>query len=180
MGGSSVINIFLGIIRNKVIALLLNPSGMGLMGVYQSISNLALTVSGIGINESGTRQIALSFQTKNVSSISRTSLLLRRIALITGIGGTALLVILSKRISLLTFNDREHTLDIALLSLTILFGTISGAQAAIIQGARKISYLAKMNVLGPLWGTIFSLPIIYFLGIRGIASYLIIMALTPS
>jgi antigen flippase len=178
MGGSSVINIFLGIIRTKVIALLLNPSGLGLMGVYQSISNLALTVSGMGINESGTRQVALSFQTKNVSSISRTSLLLRRIALITGIGGTALLVILSKQISLLTFHDREHTLDIALLSLTILFGTISGAQAAIIQGARKISYLAKMNVLGPLWGTILSLPIIYFLGIRGIASYLIIIALT--
>lgn len=178
MGGSSVINIFLGIIRNKVIALLLNPSGMGLMGVYQSISNLALTVSGMGINESGTRQVALSFQTRDVSSISHTSLSLRRIALITGIAGTALLVIFSKQIGLLTFHDRGHTFDIALLSLTILFGTISGAQAAIIQGARKISYLAKMNVIGPLLGTILSLPIIYFLGIHGIASYLIIMALT--
>lgn len=177
MGGSSVVNIFLGIIRNKVIALLLNPSGLGLMGVYQSISNLALTFAGLGVNESGARQVALSFQTKNLSSISQTSLSLRRVALITGIGGAALLVAISKQISLLTFHDRGHILDIALLSLTILFGTISGAQTAIIQGARKISYLAKMSVLGPFWGTIISLPIIYFLGIRGVVSYLIVMAL---
>jgi len=178
MGGSSVMNILLGIVRNKVLAILVNPSGMGLMGVYQSISNLALTVSGMGVNESGTRQVALAFKTGNVSSISHTSLLLRRIAFITGVGGMALMLILSNRISSLTFHNREHAFDIALLSLSILFGTISGAQVAIIQGARKIRYLAKINVLGPFLGTVLSLPIIYFLRIRGIASYLIIMALT--
>jgi PST family polysaccharide transporter len=57
-----------------------------------------------------------------------------------------------------------------------LFFTISGGQLALIQGARKIPYLANVNMLGPLWGTLLSLPIIYFLGVRGIVSYLIIMS----
>jgi PST family polysaccharide transporter len=178
MGGASVINIILGIIRNKVIALLLNPSGMGLAGVYQSISNLAATISGMGINESGARQVSLAFEAGNQSLISRTSLSLRRIAFITGIGGMVLLLLLSQRVGFLTFHNTEHTLDIALLSLTILFGTISGGQFALIQGARKITYLAYLNVLGPLWGTLLSLPIIYFMGVRGVVSYLIIMSAT--
>ena len=178
MGGSSVMNILLGIVRNKVIALLINPSGMGLMGVYQSISNLALTVSGMGVNESGTRRVALDYKAGDLSSISHTSLILRRIALVTGLGGTALMLLCSGQIGSITFHNRDHNLDIALLSLSIIFGTTSGAQVAIIQGVRKISYLAKINVLGALWGTVISLPIIYFFRIRGIVSYLIIMALT--
>ena len=178
MGASSVINIVLGILRNKIVALLLRPSGMGLMGVYQSISNLAVTISGLGINESGARQVALAFRSGNDESISRTWTTLRRVALITGLVGTVVMVISGQWVGFFTFHDAEHTTDIILLSLTILFGTISGGQMALIQGARRIPDLAKINMLGPLWGTLFSLPIIYFLGMRGIVSYLIIMAAT--
>jgi PST family polysaccharide transporter len=180
MGGSSVVNIVLGIIRNKAIALLLNPSGMGLAGIYQSISNFAGTIAGMGINESGARQVALAFGTGNEYMISRTSHSLRRIALITGIVGTAILLFSSRWVSFITFHDMEHKIDIGLLSLTVLFLNISGGQQALIQGARKISYLAKVNMFGPLFGTLLSLPIIYFFGVRGIVSYLVIMAATAT
>lgn len=178
MGGSSVVNIFLGIIRNKLIALLLDPAGLGLTGVYQSISNLATTVIGLGINESGARQVAVSFGVGKDDAISRTSLALRRVALLTGIVGTIALFLLSKPISLLTFHTPEHASDIAFLSLTIVFGCISGGQLALIQGARRIASLAKVNMLGPLLGTVLSLPIIYFCGMKGIIAYLVIMAAT--
>jgi len=178
MGGSSIANIFLGIARNKVIALLLNPSGMGILGVYQSITNLTSTVSGMGINESGARQVALSFGTGDQLTISRTFLSLRRIAFFTGICGAVLLLFSSKWVSLLTFSNSGHALDLALLSVTLFFGAVSGGQLALIQGTRQIKNLAKINVLGPLWGTILSLPIIFFLGMKGIVSYLIIMSAT--
>jgi len=178
MGGSSIVNIFLGIVRHKVIALLLNPSGMGLLGIYQSITNLTSTVSGIGINESGARQVALAFGTGDDLAISRTYLSLRRIAFFTGICGSVLLLFSSKWVSLLTFNNSEHALDLVLLSVTLFFGAVSGGQLALIQGTRQINYLAKINVLGPFWGTILSIPIIYYLGMKGIVSYLIIMSAT--
>jgi len=178
LGSSSVINIILGIIRNKLIAILLNPSGVGLLGVYQSITNLAGTISGLGINESGARYTALAYRAGEEATIARTRLSLRRIALITGICGTILLLLSSKPISLLTFGSSRRALEISLLSVTVLFGAVSGGQYALIQGARKIKYLAKMNVLGPLYGTLLSLPIIYFWGMRAIVSYLIIMAAT--
>ena len=45
-------------IRAKAMAVLLGPAGFGLMGVYDSIINLAQSIAGLGINSSGVRQIA--------------------------------------------------------------------------------------------------------------------------
>ena len=178
MGGSSVINVALGIVRYKVIALLLNPAGLGLEGVFRSISALALTIFGMGISESGARQVALAYKEGNSSHITTIHSALKRIALLLGILGTGLLLMFRKEISFFTFQSRDYSLDIALLSFTIILGTISGSQIALLQGARKISSLAKINVLGPIWGTLLSVPIIFFLRMRGIVSYLLIMAAT--
>ena len=37
MGGSSLVNVALSIVRNKALAVLLGPEGVGLMGLYGSI-----------------------------------------------------------------------------------------------------------------------------------------------
>lgn len=178
MSGSSVVNIVLGIIRHKIIALLLSTEGLGLLGVFQSIANLAGMVTGLGINESGARQVAVAFHAKNNVLISRTVLSLRRMAFFTGICGTILLFLLSKRVSIITFDNPGQALNIALLSISVLLGAVSGGQLALIQGTRNISDLAKVNMLGPFSGTLLSLPVIYFLGMRGIVSYLVILSAT--
>src|SRR5262245_2474649 len=58
IGGSSLMNVGIGIVRNKAMALLLGPAGFGLTGIYTSLSELALNIAGMGINSSGVRQIA--------------------------------------------------------------------------------------------------------------------------
>ena len=58
IGGSSVLNIGIGIVRTKAMAVLLGPAGFGLMGLYGSIADLAVSIAGMGVNSSGVRQIA--------------------------------------------------------------------------------------------------------------------------
>src|SRR5260370_39918459 len=58
IGGSSIINVAIGILRTKCMAVLLGPAGVGLAGMYGSISDLTLSLAGMGINSSGVRQIA--------------------------------------------------------------------------------------------------------------------------
>src|ERR1700722_3505913 len=58
VGGSSALNIVVGIVRTKAIAILLGPAGFGLFGLYGSIANLTQSICGMGINSSGVRQIA--------------------------------------------------------------------------------------------------------------------------
>jgi len=176
MGGSSVITIALGIVRNKVLALILGPSGMGLTGIYQSITNLISSISGMGIGESGVRQIAVALRTDDQSKISRTIVSLRRTALLSGISGFFLLFVLSQKASLLTFANSAHKIDLAILSVTIFFGAVSGGQIALIQGMQRIKDLAKLGILGAFFGTVFSIPIIYLFKERGIVFFLLMVS----
>src|SRR5262245_17302366 len=71
LGGSSVINVAFSIARNKAMALLLGPEGIGMMALYNSVADIAQTVAGLGINASGVRQIAAvnSQDTQRISEV---------------------------------------------------------------------------------------------------------------
>src|ERR1700674_3077933 len=73
VGGSSVLNIGIGIVRTKAMAMLLGPGGFGLFGLYGSIANLTQTVAGMGINSSGVRQIAAAVGSGEKTRIAHTA-----------------------------------------------------------------------------------------------------------
>src|SRR4051812_45676980 len=87
IGGSTALNMFFGIARTKAMALLLGPSGVGLLGIYSSISDLVRSVAGLGINSSGVRQIAESVGSGDRARISCTVRTLRRVAICSGTVG---------------------------------------------------------------------------------------------
>jgi antigen flippase len=173
IGGSQVINILLGIVRTKILAVLLGPSGVGIIGLYNSITGLVGTFAGMGIGSSGVRQIAEAAGTGDEGRIARTTITLRRVAIILGAAGAVALAACAYPLSRLTFGDASHAWALAFLSVTIFFGAVSGGQAALIQGMRRVSHLAALSVLGALFGTLFSIPFVFFLGQQGIVPFLI-------
>jgi len=176
IGGSSVLKIGLGIVRTKAMAVLLEPAGFGLMGLYGSIADLAGSIAGMGINSSGVRQIAAAVGSGETARIAQTATVLRRTARVLGILGALLLVVFCRQVSLLTFGTYQRAGAVALLSLAVLFSSITGGQTALIQGMRRISDLAMMGVLGALFGTVISIPLVYFFGEQGVVPSLIAAA----
>lgn len=161
IGGSSLINIAIGIIRTKVMAVLLGPAGFGLMGVYGSIIDLAQSIAGMGISSSGVRQIAAATGSGDMNRIARTVVVLRQTSIVLGVVGAVLLTALSWQIADLTFGTHERAAAVALLSLAVLFRLVSAGQGALLQGMRHISDLAKMNMLGAAFGAIASIGFVY-------------------
>jgi O-antigen/teichoic acid export membrane protein len=176
IGGSSVVDVAIGIIRTKAMALLLGPAGMGLMGLYGAILNLTQSIAGMGINASGVRQIAEAAGSGDSERIARTATVLRRTAILLGVLGALLLVVFSKPISIFTFGNDRHTAAVAALSLAVFFTSVFGGQAALIQGMRRIADLARMGVLGAFFGTVISIPLIYFFRENGIVPSLVSVA----
>ena len=168
-----MVNIGIGIVRTKAMAVLLGPAGFGLMGVYGSIADLALSIAGMGINSSGVRQIAEAVGSGETERIARTVAVLRRTSIVLGILGAVLLVVFSRQVSTLTFGSDQHAAAVALLSLAVFFRLVSGGQGALIQGMRRISDLARMGVLGALFGTMISIPVVYFLREEGVVPSLV-------
>jgi enterobacterial common antigen flippase len=176
IGGSTAFNMLFTIVRTKAMAVLLGPTGVGLLGIYSSISDVVRNIAGLGINSSGVRQIAESVGSGDNERIACTVTTLRRVALYSGGLGAILLVLLCRPVSLWTFGDYKHASAIALLALTAFFLDISEAQKALVQGMRRIGDLARMNILGALSGTVFSIAIVYVWKEQGVVPSLICVA----
>jgi antigen flippase len=177
IGGSSAVNIALGIVRTKATALLLGPAGFGLFGLYGSIANLTQNVAGMGINSSGVRQIAEAVASNNAERIAITTIVLRRASILLGLLGAAFLVVFCKQVSTLTFGTSENAAAVALLSLAVLFQLVSAGQSALIQGMRRMFDLAKLGVIGGLFGTLVSILLVYLLRDKGVVPSIVAVAL---
>jgi PST family polysaccharide transporter len=178
VGGSSLVNVAIGMVRTKVMALLLGPAGFGLFGVYNSIATLGQNLAGMGVNSSGVRQIAEAAGSGDQRRIAETSQVLRRLSFVLGLLGALLMVVLARPVALLTFGNSGHTAAIAGLGGVVLLMSISAGQSARIQGMRRIVELAKVSIASALGGTLLSIPLVYFLRERGIIPALIAVAAT--
>lgn len=176
IGGSSVVNILFAVVRSKAIAMMLGPSGVGLMGLYTSILDLAQTIAGLGVQASGVRQIAESVGDGNAERIARTTTVLRRVSMVLGIAGAAMLALFSAPVAFATFGDHQHVVGVALLAAAVFFKLISAGQIALVQGLRRIADLARFNMLSAFFSTAISVPLVYFFGAAGIVPSLVAMA----
>jgi enterobacterial common antigen flippase len=178
VGGSSAINIAIGIVRTKAMAILLGPAGYGLFGLYGSIATLTQSIAGLGVNSSGVRQIAAAVGSGESDRIALTTAVLRRTSIVLGAFGALLLVITSRQVSTVTFGTNQHAAAVCLLSVSVFFQLVSWGQTALIQGMRRIADLAKIQVLGALSGMICGITLVYFWRERGVVPSLVSVALT--
>ncbi|KQZ94342.1 hypothetical protein ASD64_02920 [Mesorhizobium sp. Root157] len=177
IGGSSIVNVGFAIIRNKAMALLLGPSGVGLMGLYGSIVDLTQTLAGLGIPASGVRQIAEATATQDEDRVARTTLMLRRVSIVLGLLGATLLGLLALPVARFTFGDDTHVVAVMLLGAAVCLQLVSAGQMALVQGMRRISHLAQITMLGAFFSTAIGIPMIYVFGEQGIVPAFIAMAL---
>src|SRR5277367_1235027 len=173
VGGSSVVNVAVRIVRTKAMAVLLGPAGFGLFGLYGSIVSLTQSIAGMGVNSSGVRQIAEAVGSGDTERIALTTAVLRRTSIFLGALGAGLLVLFSRPVSKLTFGNDQHVAAVCLLSIAVFLQLISDGQGALIQGRRRIADLAKMSVYGAVFGAVIGIPLVYFFRENGVVPSLI-------
>lgn len=176
-GGSQLFNMLIGVFRTKVAAALLGPLGVGLIGLYQSIIDMIRSVSDLGLHFSSVRDMAQANAGGDQQQINTTALVLTRWIVFTAILGALLCIAFSKQISTLAFGDSSKSVQICLLSFSVFALTLSAGQRSVLQGMRKIAYMAKASVLGSLAGFVVASVLYLMLGQEGIVPALLAAAL---
>lgn len=175
VGGAQILNIIIGVIRTKVIALVLGPSGVGIAGIFQTIVDLVRNATGFGINFSGVKNVAEN--NTDPQRVARTILVLRRWEFGTGLVGTIVIAVLCRFFSVYSFGNTTYTASIALMSVILVLTAVSAGQLAILQGLRRIGDMAKASLAGSFLGTILSLPLFWWMGVAGIVPAMILTSL---
>ena len=86
-GGVQGLNILIGLVRNKFVALILGPAGMGLVSLYNSAITLLSTASSMGMSMSGVKGISEAYDSEGESMRLKENIRLVRSLCGVGIGG---------------------------------------------------------------------------------------------
>ena len=176
-GGVQVFNIMVTLIRSKAVAILIGTAGMGLNGLFMSGLNLIKTISSLGLSESAVRDISKAHATGDTEHIGKTFTVFRRWIWVTAALGIAITILFSPLLSKASFGSFDKTTSFILLSVTFLFGALSGGIYTFLRVTRQIKYLAQANIIGAIAGLFAALPVFYFYGIQGVVPAIILTAL---
>lgn len=176
-GGVQVFKIIIAIIRSKAIAILLGPAGMGIEGLLSSATGLVSAVSNLGLGVSAVRDVAAANETNDTKRIAKVVAVLRKLVWITGLLGAIITFVYASYLSKITFGNDEYTLAFRWLSCTLLFNQLASGQNVLLQGLRKLAYLAKANLIGSFIGLLISLPLYYYFNVDGIVPAIIVSSL---
>jgi O-antigen/teichoic acid export membrane protein len=176
-GGVQVFTIIISIIRSKFVAVLLGPAGMGIMGLLSSTISIINSLTNFGLGTSAVKDIAAAVGTNDEKRIGLIITVVRRLVWITGLLGLFTTAILSSWLSQLTFGNKDYTWAFLWISITLLVNQLSTGQLVVLQGLRKLNYLAKANLSGSFMGLFLTIPFYYFWGLNGIVPGIIGTAL---
>lgn len=165
----------ISLVRSKLIAILIGPAGIGLIGLFNSALNLISSVTNAGIETSGVK--AVSTVGHDVKLLSREVSILNRLIWITGILGSLTVVVLSPLLSQITFGTTDQTVSFILVAVTLLFKQLTSGSLLVLQGLSRIKYLAQANFYGNLSGLLISVPLYYYLKIDGIVPSIVFSSL---
>lgn len=177
MGGAQAINYLIGLLRNKAVAVLLGPAGLGIVGLYTSAMNLMGSITGLGLQRSAVRAIALAQAQDDPLAVARAIRMLRRLCWATGALGWLLSAALAIPLSRMMFQSSVHAWAVALLGFTLLLNAINGGQMALLRGLRRIGDIARVQVASALLNTVVIIALYAWLRERGIVPVLISSAL---
>src|SRR5260221_153022 len=175
-GGVQVVSVITGILRSKFVAIFLGPVGMGISSLLVTAVTMINTISGMGLNFSAVRDIAIANESGDTRRLSSTLFVFKRWLWISCLIGSALLICFSPLLSQYTFGNRNYTWSFIILSLMLIFTTLTNGNTALLEGTRNLKYTAKSSVIGSFTGLFIAVPLYYFWGIKGIVPALVIGA----
>jgi O-antigen/teichoic acid export membrane protein len=177
-GGVQVFNIIISVIKSKFVALLIGPAGMGIAGLLTSTTQFITSLTNFGLGVSSVKNVAAAASTGNEERVSTIVTVLRRLVWFTGLLGALVTFGLAPVLSRTTFGNSEYTYAFMWISVTLLFQQITSGQMVILQGLRKLNYLAKSNMTGSILGLLISVPVYYIWRLNGIVPVLIISSIS--
>lgn len=153
IGGASVVNILVGLLRMKVAAVLLGPAGVGLIGLMQSLLQTASAVASAGLALAGTRQVAEAHGRgdRHATSEARRALAWGTLAL--ALLGGLVFWALRDAIAREILAGAADGAEVGWLALGVALSVAAGGQAALLNGLRRIGDIARVNVLSAVLST---------------------------
>lgn len=176
MGGAQAVALGAGFLRAKLIALLIGPAGVGLIGVLTSFNANLASLAGWGLGTTAVRTVSSADDAGRPAKIAAVRELGRLLSWL----GLLVVLLLFWPIGTLAFKSEEHVSDLLLAGLAVPCLIATSAWSALLQSHGQIRSLAMAQAVSALVGLMLGLPLIWFYGVSGIAASVLLAAIVPA
>lgn len=177
-GSIQALNIIVGLFRNKLVALILGPVGMGLASLFNSTIQLLCNTVNLGIPMSGVREIVSAHESGNRDELKRAIGGVRLLCGIAGVVGMLLCVLLARQLDSWTFSWGDHSIHFMLLAPAVGMTVVAAGEMAILKGLKQLGALAQISVYQVFAVLLLSVPLYYVWGQAAIVPVISLVALS--
>lgn len=161
IGGASVVNIGIGLLRTKAAALLLGPAGVGLIGLFQNLVLTASSVASLGFGTVGTRQIAEAAGREDEGGVAAARRALSWGTWILAALGALAFWLLRGVLAQRILGDVTRADQVGWLAVGVILSVAAGSQTALLNGLRRIADIAKVSVASAVLSTLVGVGILW-------------------
>ncbi len=173
LGGIQVLTMLVGVVRNKLAAVLLGTAGVGLSALYQSVIGFLHNTSNLGIPFSSVKEVAEIHGQGRPEEVLRQVEVVRTWSVWTGLAGMLSCLLFSPVMSYWAFGDASHVLPLCLLSPVMGFMAVTAGEISILKAVRRLKRVALISASGAAATLLLSVPFYYFLGMSGVVPALV-------
>lgn len=169
-----IIKIFFVFLQNKILAIVVGTAGYGIFSLYYTFSSLVSSFSTFGIDQSGVRQVARNSEKQ---SLGKTLWTIRVLLFSFSFLSFFIILIFSKYISHSLFGNYNYRIGVIIIGAAIFFNGLSQGYLSILNGLRRLKWLAYSQIFGIVSSASCALLLIFFYGVDGIPFFILIGAL---
>ena len=174
IGGSQLIVIVSRLVKMKVTAVVLGPSGVGLLGLYSNLIDAAVAIGTLGFNSAGVREIAAAKASGDEFATGRKRRALLGAGLILATAAGLVFWLLSDWIEHVVLRDQGRSSDVAWLSIGVALSILAASQGALLMGMNRVGDLARIYALAGVLSSVLGVLVIWIWQMQGLVVMVLI------
>ncbi len=162
---ATFVRMLAGLISVKVIAVIIGPAGVALLGQLKNFETILIGLANGGINNGITKYVSEYKEDDQVTKLYISNAL--RITLVCTAIIAVILIFGSYFLSKLIFLTSEYYYVFIVFGFTIILYSLNSLLVSIINGYKQFKKYVVVNICGTLFGLLYSVALVYFWGLPG-------------
>ncbi|MEG1611118.1 MAG: O-antigen translocase [Alistipes sp.] len=162
---STLVKMLTGFVCIKIIAVILGPEGLALMGQLTNFSTIIMAVACVGINNGVTKYIAEYKDDKSLfKNLVSTAY---RITIIGSIVSGLFMICCSSILGQLLLKTDEYNYVFILFGTTIILYAMNNLLISIVNGLKEFKLFVRINIVNSIVGAAYTIFFVLTLGLKG-------------
>ncbi len=162
---STLVRMLTGLISVKVVASIIGPAGVALVGQLNNFASIVMSLSSGGINSGIVKYVAeyKEDEAKIKDYLSTALRITVSCSLVVGIA----MIVLHRYLSEYVMLSPDYGYVFVIFGFTVLLYALNSMLASVINGFKEFKKYVKINIAGSLLGLVFTLSFVITLGLEG-------------